>query len=112
MSNEPQHVKLTYPKKSFLLEERIDVPDSAEFTKYVHNGSALPNLDETDEEYHTALFLCAVQHLQYVKSQRCAYVSDFQGFGGLLTDAQVMTSPWASLTSQGVLLITDYNFLI
>ncbi|THU94269.1 kinase-like protein [Dendrothele bispora CBS 962.96] len=44
-------------------------------------------------EYETALFLCAVQHLQYEKTHQYAYVSDFQGYGGMLSDPQIMTSP-------------------
>lgn len=84
MGSEVKHVKSSAarPSRSFLLEEKIPVPEGGEFIKYVHNASAV-----------TALFLCACQHLQYDKTQGVAFVSDFQGCGELLTDAQIMTSP-------------------
>ncbi|THU79448.1 hypothetical protein K435DRAFT_697771, partial [Dendrothele bispora CBS 962.96] len=75
----------------YLLEEKIQVPPNAEFTKYIHNRSPLPNIPPADPEYNVALFLCAVHHLQYEKTYKLDYVSGFQGYGGLLTDAQIMT---------------------
>lgn len=95
MGSEVKHVKSSAagPSRSFLLEEKIPVPSGGEFIKYVHNASAVPSLGPDDPEYDTALFLCACQHLQYDKTQGVAFVSDFQGCGELLTDAQIMTSP-------------------
>ncbi|THU89902.1 hypothetical protein K435DRAFT_676981 [Dendrothele bispora CBS 962.96] len=95
LASDPKHIKSKSagPQKSYIIEEKIDVPDNAEFIKYIHNGSPRPNLSHDDPGYNTALFLCAVQHIQYVKTHRLAYVSDFQGYGELLTDAQIMTSP-------------------
>ncbi|KAK7452640.1 hypothetical protein VKT23_012039 [Stygiomarasmius scandens] len=95
LSNEPRHQKSSYAgaKRTYLVEEKIHVPVEAEFTKYIHNGSPLPNIPPEDPEYNIALFLCAVQHLQYVKTHQLAFLSDFQGYGGLLTDAQIITSP-------------------
>ncbi|KIK57128.1 hypothetical protein GYMLUDRAFT_247380 [Collybiopsis luxurians FD-317 M1] len=76
------------PSRSFLLEERITLPDGEQFKKYIHNSSPLPNLLEEESEYHICLFLCACQHFQYIKTHHMAYVSDFQlGYRGLLTDA-------------------------
>ncbi|KAE9401194.1 hypothetical protein BT96DRAFT_818219, partial [Gymnopus androsaceus JB14] len=63
------------------------------FTKYIHNGSPFPLLDGFEKDYDICLFLCACQHLQYSKTQELPYVSDYQGYGNLLTDAQIMTSP-------------------
>ncbi|THU88721.1 hypothetical protein K435DRAFT_679263, partial [Dendrothele bispora CBS 962.96] len=103
MPSQPKHVKAATAgaERTYLLEEKIQVPPNAEFTKYIHNGSPLPNIPPTDPEYNVALFLCAVQHLQYEKTYRLAYVSDFQGYGGLLTDAQIMTSPDAAAFISG-----------
>jgi hypothetical protein len=92
MPNDPKHLHMKSealsPARSYLLEEQI----TNEFKKYIHNGSALPNLEPNDSEYHISLFLCACQHVQYTKTHKLAYVSDFQGANGLLTDAQIMTS--------------------
>ncbi|THU77392.1 hypothetical protein K435DRAFT_812496 [Dendrothele bispora CBS 962.96] len=95
LSSDPKHLKSSAAgaKRTYIIEEKIQVPPHAEFTKYVHNGNPVPNVPPNDPEYNTALFLCAVQHLQYIKTHGLAYVSDFQGYAGLLTDAQIMTSP-------------------
>ncbi|KIK60683.1 hypothetical protein GYMLUDRAFT_167416 [Collybiopsis luxurians FD-317 M1] len=80
------------PEQTFLLEEQIPLQDGESFVKYIHNGSPQPNLGPNKLEYYICLFLCACQHLQYIKTHCTAFVSDFQGAGGLLTDAQIMTS--------------------
>ncbi|KIK52247.1 hypothetical protein GYMLUDRAFT_180369 [Collybiopsis luxurians FD-317 M1] len=95
MPTELKHKKFEAagPSRSFLLEERITLQDGEQFKKYIHNSSPLLNLLEEESEYHICLFLCACQHFQYIKTHHMAYVSDFQGYGGLLTDVQIMTSP-------------------
>ncbi|KAJ7588447.1 hypothetical protein C8J56DRAFT_1080475 [Mycena floridula] len=45
-----------------------------------------------DEGYDIAAFLCFCQHVQYLKTDGLAYLSDYQGAGDLLTDPQIMTS--------------------
>ncbi|KAF5385575.1 hypothetical protein D9757_006739 [Collybiopsis confluens] len=103
MSQSLKHVKSTdvAPERSFLIEERINTPEDDCFTKFIHNGSAEPNLYPDDPHYQTSLFLCACQHLQYEKTHQLAYVSDFQGCNGLLTDAQIITSPKLSKVVYG-----------
>ncbi|KAF8913282.1 hypothetical protein CPB85DRAFT_1219719 [Mucidula mucida] len=83
------------PYHSFMIEERIAIPEDAHFIKWIHNGSPNPvaSIDQNHPEYDKAQFLSAAQHLQYVKTRGSAYVADFQGYGYQLTDAQIMTSP-------------------
>jgi hypothetical protein len=77
----------------YLLEELLKLRDKSTFEKYIHNANATP-LQEVDEPgYETAIFLCFIQHMQFVKTHYQAYVSDFQGIEGLLTDPQIMTNP-------------------
>jgi len=77
----------------YLLEELLGLKDKSAFDKYIHNANATP-LQEVDEPgYETAVFLCFIQHIQFVKTHYQAYVSDFQGTGELLTDPQIMTNP-------------------
>ncbi|KZT47795.1 kinase-like protein [Calocera cornea HHB12733] len=72
----------------YLVEERI----TGQFVKYIHNGSAVPRV-QVGNEGDIASFLSFCQHLQYVKTSKQVYISDFQGFNGLLTDPQIMTTP-------------------
>ncbi|KAF5343235.1 hypothetical protein D9758_013406 [Tetrapyrgos nigripes] len=81
------------PKHTYLLEERIAILPGQDFIKYIHNSNPVHPIAPDHAKYTTALFLVAVQHLQYEKTHENAYVSDFQGYGGLLSDAQIMTSP-------------------
>ena len=99
-----------------MAEELIPGP----FVKYTNNTSPepLPNLSP-DEEYR-AEFLCFAQHVQWEKTGQLAFISDFQGMiyllftrchsmvsysiGGaeLLTDPQVITSPYVILIAFAV----------
>jgi hypothetical protein len=92
LPSDPKHVK-SGPTHSFLIEERIVIPAEESFVKYIHNASATPAILSGHSEYETALFLCACQHAQYEKTHGMAFVTDFQGFRGVLTDAQIMTNP-------------------
>lgn len=95
MSGDAKHSKSgsNGPTRTYLIEEKINVPPDGTFTKYIHNGSPCPVLESFDAGYDICLFLCACQHLQYIKTHKVAYVTDYQGYGNLLTDVQIMTSP-------------------
>ncbi|KAK1216028.1 hypothetical protein PQX77_021346 [Marasmius sp. AFHP31] len=92
---DPLSLKGSPVDRAFLVEEMIVMEDTDSFVKYIHNGNANPNdqLIPNDPDYPKAEFLSAIQHLQYEKMHRLVYVSDFQGYGDLLTDTQLMTSP-------------------
>lgn len=66
-------------RAGYLLEEYIDPMIEGPFTKYIHNGDAVPLLDYDDSGYNVAQYLCFAQHVQYEKTGQAAYVSDFQG---------------------------------
>ncbi len=51
----------------YLLEEIIH-KEELPFLKYIHNSSAAPLQDPGEEGYDTGVFLCFIQHLQYVKT--------------------------------------------
>ncbi|KAF5357466.1 hypothetical protein D9758_012549 [Tetrapyrgos nigripes] len=97
LSNAAQHFKAgsgsDAPQKTYLLEEHIPISDGGDFIKYIHNGSPTPNISSSHPEYQTTLFLSTLQHIQYIKTHQYAYVSDYQSFGGILSDPQIMTSP-------------------
>ncbi|KAF5332388.1 hypothetical protein D9758_017367 [Tetrapyrgos nigripes] len=84
--------RTTGPKCTYLLEERIAILPGQDFIKYIHNSNPVPAIALDHTEYTTALFLVAVQHLQYKKTHENAYVSDFQGYGRLLSDPQIIFS--------------------
>jgi hypothetical protein len=67
------------PNATYLIEEVI--PSTlGDFTKYVHNVDATPQLPSFGgPAYEIAEFLCFVQHLQYWKTDAMVYISDFQG---------------------------------
>ena len=132
--------KLYYqPSATYIIEEPI-TSALGEFTKYVHNVDATPQLPSFDEPaYEIAEFLCFVQHLQYWKTDAMVYISDFQGTpphnrsaislarlnmlltgaGHLLTDPQIMTNPYVlidtyvcnlKLSIDHILLVHSENF--
>ncbi|KAG0703266.1 alpha-kinase family-domain-containing protein [Suillus ampliporus] len=76
-------------KSVFLLEEFIE----GKFQKYLNNDSVLPRLflKDDDAEY-LAEFLSFSQHIQYWKTKRLAFVSDYQGSTTLLTDPKIVTN--------------------
>ncbi|KAH7919660.1 kinase-like protein, partial [Leucogyrophana mollusca] len=79
----------------FLLEEEIRPEVEGPFKKYINNDSAKLFLFFNDEDNHRAEFLAFTQHVQYFKTKKCVFVSDYQGeLGGgktLLTDPQIVT---------------------
>ncbi|KAG1874468.1 hypothetical protein F4604DRAFT_1680991 [Suillus subluteus] len=74
----------------FLLEELIEGGDDM-FVKFIHNMDANPLLDELDYGYDIAEFFVFTQHVQYVKTGKLAFISDYQGSTVLLTDPQILT---------------------
>ncbi|THU81842.1 hypothetical protein K435DRAFT_808748 [Dendrothele bispora CBS 962.96] len=81
------------PDRAFIIEELITPPEGGKFVKWIHNADPKPAVPSGHPEYAKAQFLSALQHLQYEKTHRNAYVSDLQGCGLFLTDGQIMTSP-------------------
>ncbi|KAJ8481435.1 hypothetical protein ONZ45_g15317 [Pleurotus djamor] len=76
---------------TYLIEERI--PPASSFIKYINNANATSLITNPRSPYYAqARFLCTMQHILYVKTERKLFISDFQGAGLLLTDPQVMTS--------------------
>jgi alpha-kinase family protein len=62
----------------FLLEELIGEGEGR-FKKYVNNVSAVPVPFGNGDDQETALFLTFAQHVQYYKTKKLAFVSDYQG---------------------------------
>ncbi|KXN82716.1 hypothetical protein AN958_02229 [Leucoagaricus sp. SymC.cos] len=75
---------------AYLLEEFIQ-GDELLFLKYILNSQAVLLLPPTHKQYKIAEFLCFMQHVQWVKTNGIAFMSDFQGGKTLLTDPQIMT---------------------
>jgi hypothetical protein len=101
-------------QQTILIEDLIDEVQEGPFVKYINNNSAKPLVFPGDDERtNVAEFLAFCQHIQYEKTGKLAYVSDFQGTfidslraeqqhtkcycsGGrtLLTDPQIITAPY------------------
>ncbi|KAJ3503853.1 hypothetical protein NMY22_g18106 [Coprinellus aureogranulatus] len=75
-------------RHSYMIEEKIEDM----FVKYVHNGEPVPFVNPGSPHYDTAELLCFTQHVQYIQTERLAFVSDYQGGKELLTDPQILTS--------------------
>lgn len=89
-------VQETSTEKAFLIEEWIDTDEKDyPFTKYIDNRVPAPcNPFSSPPRVHSiADFLSFAQHVQWVKSQFCAFTSDYQGAGNLLTDPQITSNP-------------------
>jgi hypothetical protein len=100
---------------TYLLEEVIDEACDGMFLKYINNDHNAP-IERPDHPERTEIgeFLAFAQHVQYMKTQKMAFVSDIQGSysltksvvpglillfpGGrtLLSDPQIITSPYLS----------------
>jgi hypothetical protein len=65
-------------ERAFLLEEMIG-KDQGEFKKYMNNVSAIPLSFNRNEDIERAQFLAFTQHVQYYKTKKLAFVSDYQG---------------------------------
>ncbi|KAJ3963667.1 hypothetical protein EV361DRAFT_813148, partial [Lentinula raphanica] len=84
----------------YMMEERISDSGlgSGFFMKYICNSSGQPlflrgTSSHVTERNRCACFLSFAQHVQYVRTAKLAFTSDFQGAGDLLTDPQIITSP-------------------
>ncbi|KZT56027.1 hypothetical protein CALCODRAFT_484339 [Calocera cornea HHB12733] len=79
-----------------LIEELIggDQPPSnqSQFMKFINNGSPKPRYTK-GRAGQVSRFLSFLQHVQYLKTGRQAYISDYQGSLTLLSDPQIMTHP-------------------
>ncbi|KAF8509770.1 hypothetical protein BU17DRAFT_24227, partial [Hysterangium stoloniferum] len=96
---------------AFLLKEVIDDTANGAFVKYIGNGFAKPYSFLEGDHVRRAEFLSFSQHLQYLKTDGLAFVSDFQGGHHLLTDPQLITSPdLGSIFSDGNLSSAYISF--
>jgi len=66
-------------KTTFLLEEVIDKDTEGPFRKYLNNVSPEPLVMEMKEDEKRAKFLAFSQHVQYWKTKKQVFVSDYQG---------------------------------
>ncbi|KAM6489625.1 hypothetical protein JOM56_014947 [Amanita muscaria] len=73
---------------TFLLEEVIDSNMEGPFRKYLNNVSPEPLLLETKEDEARAEFLAFSQHVQYWKTKKQVFVSDYQGKQSMPTAQQ------------------------
>jgi len=62
---------------AFLLVETIE--DQVKFRKYMNNVSAVPLSFNQNEDTKQAKFLVFMQHVQYYKTRKLAFISDYQG---------------------------------
>ena len=66
-------------RTTFLIEEVINADVEGPFRKYINNISPVPLVMETKEDDDRARFLAFSQHVQYWKTRKQAFVSDYQG---------------------------------
>ncbi|KAF5377829.1 hypothetical protein D9615_006831 [Tricholomella constricta] len=87
-----EHADSSQESRVFLVEEVIGGASEGMFRKYMNNVSPvpLPLSDEADKE--RALFLAFSQHVQYFKTKKMAFISDYQGGSSLLSDPQIVTN--------------------
>jgi hypothetical protein len=74
-----QSSSVTVKKVTFLLEEVIDEKTEGPFRKYMNNVSPEPLEMGTKADNERAIFLAFSQHVQYWKTKKQAFVSDYQG---------------------------------
>jgi len=68
-----------FVKKTFLLEEVIDMDAEGPFRKYLNNVSSEPLAMDTKKDEERANLLAFSQHVQYWKTKKQVFVSDYQG---------------------------------
>lgn len=66
-------------QQTYLLEEVVDPKVDGRFRKYLNNNSAIPMKFKTPEDNNRAEFLAFSQHVQYWKTKKLVFVSDYQG---------------------------------
>ena len=81
-------------EKVFLVEEWLDLSKHP-FEKYLGNRLPESSLsdDATTEAHKITEFLLFAQHVQWQKTSRLVYTSDYQGAGDVLTDPQITSDP-------------------
>ncbi|KAI0645259.1 hypothetical protein C8Q79DRAFT_1104724 [Trametes meyenii] len=79
---------------AYLIEQSIPVPTSGvKWRKYINNDSPKPIPQYDVMENERAQFLAFTQHVQMWKTRGLAIVTDYQGYGALLSDPQINTNP-------------------
>jgi len=73
-------------KTSFLLEEVIDPNMEGPFRKFLNNVSPEPLVMKTKDDEERARFLAFSQHVQYWKTKKQVFVSDYQGKQSIIYD--------------------------
>jgi len=63
----------------FLLEEVIQKNEEGKFRKYLNNVLPVPLPMDNNEDAEHAQFLAFSQHIQYFKTKKLVFVSDYQG---------------------------------
>ncbi|KAG1819319.1 uncharacterized protein BJ212DRAFT_1268707 [Suillus subaureus] len=79
------------PGAVFLLEELIEGSDDM-FVKFIHNMDINPLLNELDYGYDMAEFLVFTQHVQYIKTGKLVFISDYQGMSDSVTYSILSTA--------------------
>ncbi|KAF8056047.1 hypothetical protein FPV67DRAFT_1678847 [Lyophyllum atratum] len=86
-----EHADSAKESQVFLLEEVIGGEREGAFRKYMNNVSPVPLPLSDKEDQERALFLAFSQHVQYFKTRKLVFVSDYQGGNSLLSDPQIIT---------------------
>jgi Alpha-kinase family len=63
----------------FLIEEIVNVTKEGSFQKYLNNDSAIPLFHRAEADATCTDFLSFTQHVQYWKTKKLAFVTDYQG---------------------------------
>jgi Alpha-kinase family len=91
-------------KTTFLLEEVIDVNTEGPFRKYLNNVSPEPLVMEMKEDEERAEFLAFSQHVQYWKTKKQVFVSDYQGKQSITYDLLILTNRRSPMPGGNMLL--------
>jgi len=86
-------------EKAFIMEELIysdDGEGEPQFRKYIDNRTpkSLLNIWDPAKAHDITYFLLFSQHFQWQKTHVGAFVLDYQGASGLLTDLQITSNPY------------------
>jgi hypothetical protein len=91
-------------KTTFLLEEVIDSTTEGRFRKFLNNVSSEPLVMKTKEDEERAKFLAFSQHVQYWKTKKQVFVSDYQGKRFIIYDLidayQLLICRWKYVTER------------
>ena len=67
------------PGRVFLVEEVIQEKEEGRFRKYMNNVTPIPMLMDSETDKEAAEFFAFSQHVQYFKTKKLVFVSDYQG---------------------------------